>query len=586
MSKIKVTQGILRAVSATKFIDGFSVSIAYQPKRTLFNFLDYSKRISLKGRHLIRDPDTNKGLAFTEEERQKYRLQGLLPAGVHNQAHQAKLVIDQIREFRKDLNKYIYLRDLQDYNKHLFYRVLQMYPDELMPIVYTPVVGLACLHYSRIYKRPRGLFVTINDAGNVDTLFKNWDDSGIRAIVVTDGERILGLGDQGAHGMGISVGKMALYTAIGGIPPSLTLPVCLDVGTNNEELLNDPYYIGLHKKRTTGPEYDALIDEFMQCVVKRYGINCLIQFEDFGNANARRLLERYRHNYCTFNDDIQGTASVTLAGIFSFNRITGMTVSQHTFLFQGAGTAALGIADLIVEQMIHEGLSEQAAHDRIWMRDIEGLVTKSRANPPKYAKDTKDIFELEGIVRHIKPTCIIGVSAQTGAFTKEILAYMAEINPRPLILSLSNPTSKSECTAEEAYRFTNGQCLFASGSPFGIVYIGNKRFEPSQGNNAYIFPAMALSIMACGAKVVNDQAFIRAAMSLAAQVTQAELNDGRLYPSLGKIHDVTREIAADLCNYFYEEKLATFMPEPLDKYSFLKSHQYEPIYDQSFKKPA
>ena len=550
---------------------------------SFFSFWEQPKKITARGSELLQNPDLNKGLAFTKEERENYKLKGLLPAGMHNQAHQTKLVIEQIREFRKDLNKYIYLRDLQDNNKQLFYRVLQLYPEELMPVVYTPVVGLACQHYSKIYKRPRGLFITIDDANNMNTLFNNWEDGTIKAIVVTDGERTLGLGDLGAHGMGISVGKMALYTAIGGIPPHFTLPVCIDVGTNNEKLLKDPYYIGLHRKRVQGKEYDALIDEFMRNVVEHYGKECLIQFEDFGNQNALRLLQRYRNDYCTFNDDIQGTASVTLAGVFAFNRITKMSVSQHTFLFQGAGTAATGIADLIVEQMKHEGLTLQDAIDRIWMVDIDGLVTTCRKNNlSKYAKKSQPSKDLNQIVQRVKPTCLIGVSAVSGAFTSSILSHMAELNQRPLILSLSNPTSKSECTAEEAYRHTKGKCLFASGSPFGEMIYEGQRFVPGQGNNAYIFPAVALSIMACGVRRVIDETFIQAAKALADQVSESELAEGRLYPRLGNIRSVTLGIAAHLCQWFYQTNQATYLPEPKDKLQFVESHQYNPIYDDSF----
>lgn len=561
-----------------------SSAISKNNKPSKGSALRHSKSITLSGYNLILNANQNKGLAFTKEERSRHRLTGLLPAGVHTQEHQVMLVMEQIRAFNNPLNKYMLMRDLQDTNKQLFYRTLQLYPDELMPIVYTPVVGLACQEYSRLFKRPRGMFITAEDAGQMDKVFANWDEPDIKAIVVTDGERILGLGDLGAHGMGISVGKLALYSALGGIPPGYTLPVCIDVGTNNAALLADPFYIGLHRKRMTGPAYDALIDEFMQTVVKRYGADTLVQFEDFGNHNAHRLLVRYRNAYCSFNDDIQGTASVSLAGLFAYNRVTGHSMSDHRILFMGAGTAAEGIAHLIVAQMVAEGSNEAEAVGRISMFDIEGLITSDRCPKAtgakiKYGKEGPPTKKLEEAVKRLRPTTLIGVSAVGGAFTPSILQLMAQTNLHPLILALSNPTGKSECTAEEAYSHTNGRGLFASGSPFSKVSFGGRVFESSQCNNAYIFPAVALAVMACGVRRISDEVFIVAARALADEVNQAELDAGRLYPRLRKIRPVTLAIGTKLAEWFYAQGLATVYPEPASKYDFLKGLQYEPLYD-------
>ncbi|CAG2163543.1 unnamed protein product [Oppiella nova] len=499
---------------------------------------------------------------------------------------QVELVMANIRAIKEDLTKYMYLRDLQDHNKRLFYRVLQLYTTELMPIVYTPIVGAACQKYSMLFKRPRGLFITVHDAGRVPSILANWPEPDVKAIVVTDGERILGLGDLGANGMGIPVGKMALYSAIGGIPPELTLPVCIDVGTNNETLLKDPYYIGLRQKRVKGNEYDHLIDEFMEAVVRRWGRQTLIQFEDFANNNAFRLLEKYKTRYCVFNDDIQGTASVAVAGIIASLKITGTKITQHTFLFQGAGEAALGTADLLVMAMEQEGMSTEDARSRIWLIDSQGLVTLSRTgrvDPHKqhYAKQATESKNLEEIVDLVRPSCIIGVSAVSGAFTASILKKLAAFHKRPIVFALSNPTSKAECTAEEAYQHTEGRCVFASGSPFDPVVYNGKTYVPGQGNNAYIFPGVALAVMACGVNEIRDEVFLVAAKALADLVTKQDCEEGRVYPALETINETSLRLAAKVAQWFYTEGFATHRPEPDDKYLFLKGKLYDATYDGS-----
>ncbi|KAM6439593.1 NADP-dependent malic enzyme, mitochondrial isoform 2-T2 [Rhynochetos jubatus] len=523
-------------------------------------------------------------MAFTLEERLQLGIHGLLPPCFLSQDVQVLRVMKNYENKSNDLDKYIVLMTLQDRNEKLFYRVLTSDIERFMPIVYTPTVGLACQQYGLAFRRPRGLFITIHDKGHIATMLDSWPEENIKAIVVTDGERILGLGDLGSYGMGIPVGKLALYTACGGVHPQQCLPVLLDVGTDNEALLSDPLYIGLKHKRVRGKQYDELIDEFMQAVTDKYGMNCLIQFEDFANANAFRLLNKYRNRYCTFNDDIQGTASVAVAGIFAALRITKNKLSDHKFVFQGAGEAAMGIAHLILMAMDKEGISREDAIKKIWMVDSKGLIVKGRSNlnheKEMFAQDHPSVNTLEEVVQKVKPTAIIGVAAVAGAFTEKILKDMAAFNERPIVFALSNPTSKAECTAEQCYRLTEGRGIFASGSPFSKVTLpSGQTFFPGQGNNAYVFPGVALGVIACGVRHISDDIFLITAESIAAEVTEQNLAEGRLYPPLDSIREVSLKIAVKIVDWAYEHGLASWYPEPADKEAFVKRLVYSPDYD-------
>jgi len=532
-----------------------------------------------RGIELLRDPLLNKGTAFTERERDALGLRGLLPPHVLSQDEQADRVLKHLRRLPDDLEKFIALSALHDRNEALFFRIVCDNIDEMQPLIYTPTVGLACQQYGQILQRSRGLFIGANDRGRIAQVLRNWPhNAGI--IVVSDGERILGLGDLGANGMGIPIGKLSLYTACAGVHPALCLPIILDVGTNNTGLLNDPFYIGLRQRRLRGAGYDELVEEFVTAAQEAFP-GVLIQFEDFANHNAFRLLKKYRDRICTFNDDIQGTAAMALAGILSALRITGGGLTDQKLLFLGAGEAAIGIANLVVSAMVAQGLSEPAARARCGMVDSRGLVVKSRADlsdeKRQYAQDHAPVGDFLAAVKALRPTAIIGVAAAGGTFTGEVLREMALINKRPIVFALSNPTSKSECTAEEAYRHTGGRALFACGSPFDPVTINATTFVPRQGNNSYIFPGVGLGAIASHAQRITDEMFMAAAHTLAHDVTESDLEQGSLYPALPRIREVSAHIGTAVARVAYRNGLAAER-EPEDIPAHVASQMYDPRY--------
>ena len=533
-----------------------------------------------RGSALLRDPKLNKGTAFTEHERDALGLRGLLPPHVGTQELQVARVLENFHRLQTPLSKYILIESLQDRNEALFYRVVMENPDELMPIIYTPTVGLACQQYGHIYRRPRGMFISAADRGRVAQVMRNWQHREVSMIVVTDGERILGLGDLGANGMGIPIGKLALYTALAGLHPWRCLPVVLDVGTNNEALLADPLYIGLRQKRLAGAAFDELVEEFIEATQLVFP-GVVVQFEDFANHSAFRLLRRYRDRVCCFNDDIQGTASVTVAGIFSALRVTKQRVADQRFLCFGAGEAATGISDLLSAAMADDGLDPSEARKHCWMVDSRGLVVASRTGLAEhklpYAHEHPPVADFLAAVTALKPTAIIGVGATPGTFTREVIQEMSRLNERPIVFALSNPTSKSECTAEQAYTWSNGKALFASGSPFEPVTVDGRHFVPRQGNNSYIFPGVGLGVVAVRSSRVTDEMFMAAARTLATCVSDADLAQGSLYPPLRGVREVSAKIAAAVAEVAFKRGLAE-IERPGDLVAFMRSQMYDPTY--------
>jgi malate dehydrogenase (oxaloacetate-decarboxylating)(NADP+) len=533
-----------------------------------------------RGYELLRDPRLNKGTAFTEAERRVYGLEGLLPPAVLPIELQAARRHDEIATLDDDLQKYLVLSDLQARNETLYYAVLMSDPATYMPLVYTPTVGEACQRFGHIFREARGIYLPISARGRLKELLSNWPEEDVRFIVVTDGERILGLGDLGAGGMGIPIGKLALYTACAGVPPRHCLPVVLDVGTNNQALLEDPLYLGLRRQRVRGDDYIAFVDEFVAAVAALYP-KCCIQWEDFANINAVPLLARYRDRICTFNDDIQGTAGVALAGILAALRISRMRLTEQQFLFLGGGSAATGIAELISQAMALDGLAIGEARGRNALFDINGLMVRSRTDLADFQKpfavDHAPIATFAEAVKALRPTGIIGVSTVPKLFNQQVIESMAEINERPIIFPYSNPTSRSECTAEEAYRWSKGRAVFASGSPFPPVEIGGRTLVPGQGNNVYIFPAMGMAVLATEARRVTEEMFIVAAKAVAEQVTEENLSIGLIYPPQSRILDASLHVATRLAAYIFDKGLAR-VPRPQDIKAFIRERAYRPAY--------
>jgi malate dehydrogenase (oxaloacetate-decarboxylating)(NADP+) len=512
----------------------------------------------VRGYALLRNPRTNQGTAFSDIERRNLGLEGLLPPVPTTLERQVARIHAQLAALDSDLQKYLALSDLQARNETLYYAVLMSNPSAFMPIVYTPTVGEACQKFDHIFHNARGLYLPISAKGRVRQLLLNWPQKDVRFIVVTDGERILGLGDLGVGGMGIPIGKLALYTACAGVPPELCLPVVLDVGTNNASLLEDPLYLGLRQSRVRGEAYDGFVDEFVQAVEELYP-KCCIQWEDFANINAVPILARYRDRTCTYNDDIQGTAAVALAGIYGALRISGQKLSEQRFLFLGAGSAATGIAELISQAMVMEGLTLQQARGRNNLFDVDGLLTTSRkllAFQQAFAIEHAAVTNFADAIRALKPTGIIGVSTVPKLFNQQVIEAISEVNERPIIFPYSNPTSRSECTAEEAYTWSNGRAIFASGSPFPPLTVNGKHFVPGQGNNVYIFPAMGMAVYATEASRVTDDMFIVAAKAVAEQVGEDSLQVGLIYPPQSRILTASLHVAERVAANIFDSGLA------------------------------
>jgi len=511
-----------------------------------------------RGFDVLRDKTVNRSIAFGRKERDRLGLTGLLPYRVATGRQMVDRVMTNLDRLPRDIDRYMLLSSLQERNERLFYQTVIDHIDRILPLIYTPTVGEACREFSHIARDPKGFFITPDDRGTIRRILANWPRKNIRVIVVTDGQRILGLGDLGANGMGIPVGKLALYTACAGIDPEVCLPVTLDVGTNNEALLNDVLYLGYPHRRLEGKAYFDLVDEFVTAVQSRYP-DALIQFEDFLTPNAYALLTKYRDRVLCFNDDIQGTAAVALAGVYSSTRVTGVPFRDLRIMFLGAGSAATGIADLMTAAFVDEGLTREEARRHLWFVDLNGLVVKERTdlmehNLP-YAHEHRALGFADAIDA-IRPHVLIGATGAPGTFTQTVIERMSEINQRPAIFALSNPTSRAECTAEQAYAWSGGRALFASGSPFAPVTYAGRTLRPAQGNNAYVFPGIGLGAVACRARTLPDELFLAAARTLAGLVQESDLEQGSLYPPLAAIRKISLAIAVSVATKAYEMNLA------------------------------
>jgi malic enzyme len=509
-----------------------------------------------RGEGVLMDSFLNKGTAFTARERDELNILGLLPPAIFTIEQQLPRVYESFRAKQTPLEKFIYLASLHDRNETLYYRLIHERIDEMLPIVYTPVVGEACQKFSHIFRRGRGLYISYDQRDCIEKVLRNYHTTEPSVIVVTDGERILGLGDQGAGGMGIPIGKLCLYTACAGVSPYSTLPIMLDVGTDNEERLADPLYVGLRQKRIRGAAYQDFIDKFVAAVKKVFP-TVLLQWEDFLKENAITQLERFRHELATFNDDIQGTAAVTLAGIYGGMRLTGGKMRDQRLVFAGAGASAHGIAELFVAALVDEGVPADEARKRIWTVDTKGLAVSDRVGlegfKKEFARDRAELADwqvadaaritLEETIDHAKPTILVGVSATPGTFTEAIVRKMAELNERPLIFPLSNPTSKSECTAEQAVLWSDGRAIVATGSPFDPITHDGVRHRIGQCNNAFIFPGVGLGACVSKARHISDGMFLEAARALATQVTEADIAESAVFPQLATIRDCSHAVA-------------------------------------------
>ena len=532
-----------------------------------------------KGLSVLSNPRTNKGTAFTLQERKRLGLVGLLPPVVSSQVQQVERSLANLRSKPRDIDKYMFLAALQKRNERVYYKILVDHIEEVMPLVYTPTVGQACQQFAINFRESNGCYISAQDRGQLYELLGNWPEQDIALIVVTDGERILGLGDLGSNGMGIPIGKLALYCACAGIDPAKCLPIMLDVGTENESFRDDPFYLGLRQARLRGEAYETLVDEFVAAVKKRFP-NALLQFEDFATPNAVALLERYRHELLCFNDDIQGTASVALAGLIAATRITHTRLSDMRFMFLGAGSAATGIGDLLAKAMVREGLSEAQARAQLVFIDSKGLVVNSREQLTDHVAPfaaNMPAMDFVSAVTAFKPHALIGATGRPGLITEQVVELMCELHTHPIIFALSNPTANAECTAEQAYGWSSGKAIFASGSPFGVVHIEGDIKIPGQGNNAYIFPGLGLGALQAGATRINDAMLISAAEMLAQCVSQQQIDNGCLYPPLREIREVSAQIAVAVAETAEQSGLLT-RALPADFSARVRAAQYNPNY--------
>lgn len=531
------------------------------------------------GQDILTDPRLNKGTGFTYEERSRYGLHGLLPSRTCTLEQQKDRALANIRRQQTDIDKYIFLSALHKRNERLYYRLLIDHVHELMPIVYTPTVGQACLDFAQLFTQTNGFYISIKDKDNIDNLLNNWPEKDVRMIVVTDGERILGLGDLGTNGMGIPIGKLALYCALAGIHPEHCLPVMLDVGTDNQLLRDSDLYLGLRQARVRGQTYDDFLEEFVTAI-KSHFPKAVLQFEDFATQNAIALLERYQDQLLCFNDDIQGTASVVLAGLYASTKITRTPLAEMRFMFLGAGSAATGIGELLLNALELEGLSRSDALNRMVYFDRSGLVSKERTDLAPHIDHLASnlpVMTLLETINHFRPHALIGATGSPSTFTEEMITAMARINPHPVIFALSNPTTRAECTAEEAYRWTDGRAVFASGSPFAVVHINGEIKVPGQGNNAYVFPGLGLGVLGAKSTRINDSMLIAAAKTLAASVSDNQLEQGCLYPPLNDIREVSLQIAMSVAREAFNQG---YSQTPIDaKFEQqLRNYQYDPRY--------
>ena len=532
------------------------------------------------GIEVLRDPSLNRSTAFTEAEKQALGIVGLVPDITESEDLQLNRVMMQLDHKTTDLDRYIYLVNLLDHDETLFYRTVMSDPARFLPIVYDPTIGEACLKFGHIYRQARGMYLSIARRGSVKEVLKNWPQKDVRFICVTDGGRILGLGDLGANGAAIPIGKLQLYTACAGVPPQYLLPMYLDAGTNNEQYHHDPLYLGLRKTRPTTEELYSFVDEFVEAVEEVFP-KCCIHFEDWTGVDAVHLLERYRDKYCVYNDDVQGTAGIVLAGMINAGKIKGTKLSDERYLFLGAGSAGIGLANLLCSSLVEEGLTLEQAQSRVHMFDVNGLLETTRTDlvdfQRPYAHKHPPTQDFVAAIESIKPTTIIGVSTVGGTFTQNVVEALSRINKRPVILALSNPTEKAECTPEQAYAWSGGRAIYAAGVQFPAVHLKGNTFLSGQANNFYIFPAVGMAIFATQAKRVTDEMFIEAARAVADQVPPDLLNQGLLYPLQSNILDAEIETAARVAKLVFDSGLAR-VERPADLLAFIREHVYTPEY--------